>query len=239
MGVGYAASAFHRIVSLETDPGSKPADKPPPFPLPPGMVWAPRPARFSSPDAAVIIAWRERISAKYYPQLEERLWWDEESDFEQSEDVRTSADMLLRFVAAVLDQRGPDGAAAVLKGATKPSAQDRAATFVDAERRGPAGRFPQLLLGVRYWLLFQRDVIIEEPNWRGNVQRYGSVFRLAEEVRGVRDFIASADASATCWTAEKVGEPPDVLASVWQASDTISRLATVAVSKRLPLWTTG
>ena len=239
MGVGYAASALHRIAYLETVPGSKPGTKPPPFPLPPGMVWAPRPARFSSPDAAAIIAWRERISAKYRSQLEERLWWDEESDFEQSEDVRTSADMLLRFVAAVLNQRGPNTAAAALKGATKPSPLDQAATFEEAERRGLAGRFPQLLLGAWYWLPFLRNVIIEEPSWRGGVERYGSLFRLSEELSEIREFIASADASAVHWTAKQVSEPPNVLASAWQASDTVSRLAAVTVSKRLPLWTTG
>jgi hypothetical protein len=239
MGVGYAASALHRIAYLEPVPGSEPGTKPPPFPLPPDAVWDARLTRFSSPDAAAIIAWRERISAKYDPELGERLWWDEESDFAQSEDVRTRADMLFRFVAAILDQRGPDTAATALEGATKPSPLELTAVFGEAERRGLAGRFPQLLLGARYWLPFQRNVIIEEPSWRGAVERYGSLFRLAEELNGVRDFIASTDASAIHWTAKQVAEPPNLLASAWQVSDTVSRLAAVAVSKRLPLWTTG
>ncbi|WP_218279127.1 hypothetical protein, partial [Pseudomonas sp. FW300-N1A5] len=49
------------------------------------------------------------------------------------------------------------------------------AAFANAERRGFGERFPQLLLGASFWLPFSRNLMIEEPDWDGAVQRYGSV----------------------------------------------------------------
>lgn len=241
MGVGYSASPLHRIAYLEPDPNATEQLAPPPFlkDFPPGTVWDGRPTRFRSPARADIVAWREGISTKYHGQLGEDLSWNEDSDFERSEDVATSADMLFRYVAAVLDQQGNERAARVLLGAIKPPYELLDRVFTDADRRSFAGKFPHLLLGAHYWLPFQRHLIIEEPDWQGNVRRFGSTTRLNGEVRIVRAFIAAADPSATYWTAKRVERPPDVLAAAWQASDTIFRLGSAALSHHLPLWTTG
>lgn len=200
------------------------------------MVWKANGVR--SPPAAVIVAWRDRLSDKYAHQLGEQLLWDENSEFDRSEDVAASADVSLRYTAAILDQRGPAGAR-FLAGASEPSGEVLNAAFSDAERWGFAGRFPQLLRGARYWLPFRRHLIIEEPNWRGNLGRYGALFQLRDELAAVRTIILETDPAAARWTVENMTPPPDVLAAAWQASDTISRLCAAAIDRHIPLWTAG
>ena len=195
--------------------------------------------QFRSTPKTDILAWRDRIATKYRSQLGEDFSWNEDSVFEQSEDAATSADMLLRYVAAVLDQRG-QSAVRRLVNTGKPAVKEIDRVFAEAMRRGFGGHFPQLLLGARYWFPFQRHLIIEEPDWLGNLERYGSTFRLMDELQAVRTSISDADTGATAWTANRPTTPEnDVLAAAWQASDTVSRLCTHAISQRLPLWTTG
>ena len=242
MGVGYSASPLHRISYLEPVEDVK-AETPPfdpisSFLLKTGAVWDGKPQVFRSPTIADVVRWRTRVSDKYRDQLDEVLFWDENSTFETSEDVATSADMLLRYTAAVLDLRGAVGVR-LLVGTAKPAYSVLDAVFAGAERRGFGGRFPQLLLGATCWLPFKRHLIIEEPDWRGDVGRYGSLFRLSDELAEVRGFIADADPGATAWVADKGTPQDDVLAAAWQASDTVSRLCGVAVGQCLPLWTTG
>ena len=245
MGVGYAASPLHRISSLDTtsEPGRPAVRGEDPFwdmILDRGgkVVVHEGPMRFRSPPKADILVWRERLARKYRDQLGEDLSWNEDSEFEQSEDAATGADMLLRYVAAVLDQLG-EAAVRDLAGTARPSTATVAPVFAEADRRGFGGRFPQLLLGARYWLPFQRHLIIEEPNWQGDMERYGSLLRLVDEVREVRSAIAAADPAATAWTADRATPQDDTLAAAWQASDTVSRLCAVAIARRLPVWTTG
>ena len=240
MGVGYTAGPLHKISYLEPVPGSQPIHDPPSFVQHiPNAKWDGRPTQFRSPRSTDIVAWRDRISAKYQSQLGEDLVWDEEADFVDSEDVASSSDGMLRYVAAVLDVRGPVRAEQALVRATRPEAQARVSDFTAAEQRGFTGRFPHLLLGATCWLPYQRHLIIEEPNWEGHPGRFGSTARLADEVKAIRDFIALSDPSATAWTARRYDQPPDVLAAAWQASDTISRLCATAVTRGFPLWYTG
>ena len=221
MGVGYAASPLHRIGYLDASSDVHEG-----------------PMRSRSPSKADILAWRDGISRKYRDQLGEDLSWDEDSAFERAEDAASGADMLLRYVAAVLDQRG-ETALRGLAGPARPSSTEVEPVFAEANRRGFGGRFPQLLLRARYWFPFQRHIIIEEPNWQGVVERYGSAPRLADELEEVRAAIASADPSATAWTADRPTPQGDTLAAAWQVSDTVSRLCAAANARRLPLWTTG
>jgi len=109
--------------------------------------------------------------------------------------------------------------------------------FAEAERRGFGGHFPQLLLGARFWLPFSRNTIIEEPDWDGIQQRFGSVSCLLDEIIAVRTAIAEADPSVK--SASKIDIPEYSLAAAWHTSATVLRLATIASSKHLPLWTTG
>jgi len=241
MGVGYSASPLHRISYLEPVEGAK--EQPPPAYMvqilkATGGVWDGRPTEFRSPMISDIVRWRTALNDKYRIQLGEELTWDEGSDFEKSEDAATSADMLLRYAAAILDQQGRTAVRA-LAGTTRPPYPVLDAIFAEAGRRGFGGQFPQLLLGAKYWLPYKRHLIMEEPNWRGNAERYGSLFQLSDEVAKVRDCIADVDPRAMVWTADKDTPKHDVIAAAWQASDTVSRLCAAAVARHLPLWTTG
>ena len=250
MGVGYSASPLHRISYLDTSsmPG-RPAVRGD-SPLMDLLIRKSGgrsgnvtvfdgPMRLRSPPKADILAWRDRVASKYRSQIGEDFSWDEDSAFEQSEDAATSADVLLRYVAAVLDQRG-QSAVRGLVNTRKPAARELDRVFAEAARRGFGGQFPQLLLGAHYWFPFQRHLIIEEPDWMGNVERYGSTFRLMDELLAVQTSMSNADTGATTWTANQFTTPEsDVLAAAWQANNTVSRLCTNAISLDLPLWTTG
>jgi len=203
----------------------------------PGVRYMLEPARFRSPAAQDVIVWRDRLAIKYRGQLGELLSWDETSDFWTCEDAATSADLLLRYVAAIADEGGPQ-ALRGLVGADEPALDEIDRVLEGADRRGFTGRFPQLLLVSRYWLPFQRAMIIEEPDWRGKTKRFGSNFRLEEEVRELRALIADADPRSVEWTRER-DVPTRALWAAWQASETVARICAAATSRRLPLWTTG
>jgi hypothetical protein len=80
--------------------------------------------------------------------------------------------------------------------------------------------------------------MIEEPNWDGHLDRYGSVFRLVEEVTTVRAAIVDAQSSVIQSSAAGASTE-QVRVAAWQTSSAILRLATIAAAKHLPLWTTG
>jgi hypothetical protein len=118
----------------------------------------------------------------------------------------------------------------------KPEPAQYRPIFDSVEARGFTGRFPQLLLGARYWLPFRRNLILEEPNWRGNLERFGSIARLVDEIVHIRHFIKAADPKAPS-TPES--EDQDVLVAAWKAAEIMHRLGTLAILKHLPFWTTG
>jgi hypothetical protein len=174
---------------------------------------------------------------RYRDQLDEDLTWNERSTYAASENVPTSGDVLFRYAAAVLDQRGQAGLIDLIDQARPPWDQ-REAAFTEADRRGFGGRFPQLLLGANTWLPFQRNLMLEEPNWNGKMARYGSASRLVDEMTAIRDAIAEADPSVVESTEDDAASEK-VLAAAWQTSSPILRLATLATAKHLPLTTTG
>jgi hypothetical protein len=243
MGVGYSVSPLHRQryldrAALQQRPsvrGESPlldtlADLG-------AKTIAEGPWRFQSPTVESILAWRQALAIKYTDRLGEELTWDERSTFETSEDVATSGDVMFHYVAAVLDLRG-QAALRDLVHRDRPPSDEMGAAFTEADRRGLSGRFPQLLLGARIWLPFEGNLVIDEPDWDGKPHSYGSVFRFVDEVAAVRAGIADADPSvAGCTESDDPSE--QILASAWQTSVTILRLATFATAKRLPLWTTG
>jgi hypothetical protein len=195
------------------------------------------PAGFRSPVAGDIIAWRDHLAIRYGSQLGELLSWDEASDYSKSEDVAPGADLLLRYVAAVVDERGPQ-AIHSLVGADKPAHDEIHRALGGVDRRGCAGRFPQLLLVPEFWLPFQQNMIIEEPDWQGETKQFGSNFWLAEEIRELRALITDADPRSVDWTPER-DVPTKVLWAAWHASETIARVCAAATSRHLPFWTTG
>ena len=239
MGVGYQASALHRISYMVVDENAPYTTEPPPGspPFPPGTRYMKDPLQLRSPAIVGIISWRDKLAIKYADQLGELLSWDEESEFSESEDAAVSGDVLLRYVAAVTEESGSKGIIDLV-GRRKPPRDELHRAFDSADKRGFTGRFPQLLLGSQYWLPFQRNMIIEEPDWQGRTNRFGSTYRLEDQVRELRTMIREADPSTSEWTVHR--EVPDqILDAAWQASETIARICAVATSRRLPFWTTG
>ena len=244
MGVGYQVSPIHRLIRMNTaglkvrpaSPGESPL-----FDAIRDATGSParvsdEPLRTRSPDVRSILVWRRGIEIKYRDQLGENLDWSERSTFADSEDVATSGDVILHFAAAVLDQSGQAGLTSMIR-RRRPTSDELEAAFVAAERRGFGGRFPQLLLGASFWLPFSRNMMIEEPDWDGIQQRFGSVPCLLDEIIAVRAAIAEAVPSVKVVT--EIDPPEYSLAAAWNTSATVLRLVTIASSKHLPLWTTG
>jgi len=238
VGVSYQASALHLILYFVIDEKAPHTTEPPPgWPRSAGPKYVTEPASFRSPAAEDIVAWRDKIATKYATQLGELLTWDETSDFQRSEDSAVSGDVLLRYVAAVADESGTD-AIAKLSGLHKPLPEEIERALDGAHRRGFTGRFSQLLLGSRYWLPFRRNMIIEEPDWEAKTGRFGSAYRLYDEIRELRAAIEKADPRSVEWTAERE-VPNQILGAAWQASETVARICAVATTRHLPIWTTG
>jgi hypothetical protein len=242
MGIGYCVSPLHRITHFDTSavtmrPPVKGSDSPIDqiAEATGGNVGVGVP-RLYSPTIEEILEWRQGVATKYRDQLEQQLTWDEETTFEVSEEVATSGDVMFRYVAAVLDQRGTSELKKLIN-ITEPPRHEYQAVFAEADRRGFGGRFPHLLLGANLWLPFRSQLMIEEPNWDGKLGRYGSVFHLVDEITTVRAAIADADPSLIHPSAAQSYDR--VIVATLQTSNTILRLATIATAKHLPLWTTG
>jgi hypothetical protein len=244
MGIGYQVSPLHRLIRMDTSELHVRAAVRGENPLLDAITdaggrdvqVADGPLRTRSPTVESILAWRQRIANKYRDQLDEGLTWDESSTYESSDDVATSGDVMLHFAAAVLDQRGRVGLGSLIRQG-RPTSDEMNTVFTNAERRGFAGRFPQFLLGARLWLPFSRNLMIEEPNWDGTVERYGSVPRLLDEIAEIRAGIAETDPSVQHAAGPDAQEYS--LAAAWQTSATVLRLVTLAQHRQLPLWTTG
>jgi hypothetical protein len=242
MGVGYSVSPLHRIIhfdvsTIATPRPAKGSDSPidQVAELVGTNVGVGTPRLYSS-TIEEILTWRRGLATKYRNQLEEYLTWDEETTFEVSADVATSSDVMFHYLAAILDQRGTSELRKLINIA-EPPRHEYEAVFAEADRRGFGGRFPQLLLGANLWLPFKRHLMIEEPNWEGKLDRYGSVFHLVDEVTAVR--AAIADTLPSVARASAADTSDKIIVAAWQTSNTILRLATIAVAKQLPLWTTG
>jgi len=203
---------------------------------PVGAAVSDAPVSFRSPDPKAIRAWRERVASKYREQLGEELTWDEGSPFEVSDDVGTHEDVMLHYLAAVLDQHGPSELRR-LKEIGEPSSEAIEAVFAEAERRGFGGRFPHLLLGANVWLPHKSPLMIEEPDWEGHRNRFGSTLHLSDELTAVRSAIMEAQPFIRDSSPNESSRA--VLAAAWRASATIVRLAKISVAQHLPLWTTG
>jgi hypothetical protein len=240
MSVGYEASGLHHISFLDEEDLTA-ASQEPPAGLPPFDIQGTRylkwPLPTRSPTIEEIVTWLDRLAAAYKVQLGERLTWDETSAFTLGEDAAVSCDLMLRYVAARIDEQGPRA----LRGhasADRPPLDEIERALARVEARGFTCRFPQLSLVGLYWLPFERNMIIEEPDWRGKTERFGSTYRLAEEISDIRAMLREADPKCAEWTALREA-PSQSLWAAWQASETVARIGAAAYERRLPFWTTG
>ena len=242
MGIGYSVSPLHLITRLDmSSMTSRPPAKGSDSPIDQIAEMTGANVRLGTPGlysstVKEILRWRQSLATKYHDQLEENLTWDEETTFDVSEDVATRSDVMFHYIAAILDQRGTSALSQLID-ITEPPRHEYDAVFAEADRRGFGGRFPQLLLGANLWLPFKKHLMIEELDWEGNLNRYGSVFRLLDEVITVRAAIAEVQPS---FVHASVNESSDkAIFGAWHASDITLRLAKKACAKHLPLWTTG
>lgn len=201
-----------------------------------GPRYDPKSIKHVTPTVAEILAWRERLNDKYLDQFGHPLTWDETAPFSDAEDTSSIGDTMLSYVSATLDQCGEEAAARALLNAQRPSQADRDAVFAEVWRRQLSNRFPQILLRPHFWLPFERSLIIEEPDWRGVVLRFGSLFRFAEELAEVRRFIVQTDPRVVTVDPEAPLHDRDVLTGAWVVSECIWRLANTAMRVHLPLW---
>ena len=246
MGVGYTASALHGIAYLDVD-GEGESIEAEATPASESeyirsVLQAPETTTktFGSytSDPKVVAAWRDRLAIAWETELGERLFWDEESEDVECEEAYVSGVVLFHYLAGLADE---GGAAAVnaLAGAPEVGSAGLDRVFRRMEERGRSGRFPQLMVSPNIWLPFERNLIFEAEDWRGKLAKLGSLYRLADEVRDLRAMIRASDPSVVEWTDRLDPAQDNVLASAWQASESLARTCAVAVAKRLPFWTTG
>jgi len=240
MGIGYSASAFHRISYLVEGEDTASIVEPPPWLRNIGIEGIRRhtgPMRFHSPLVEGIELWREGFAARQEPQIGEIVSWDEANDFSLSEDVYASDDTMLRYVAAVVEVEG-EKAARRLVGAERPGYPEIGRIFDSFDGVSELLRFPQLLLTDLYWLPYHRNVVVDDEDWQGERHRFGSTFRLADELRDLRTLIAALDPNAI-EGAESFETPLPPLPAAWRVSEVVVKICGAAVERKLPLWTTG
>ena len=187
----------------------------------------------SSPAKQEVLAWRSRLDRISRSQLGEALSWDEDSSVVLSEDALGGSELFA--AAAALDQSG-SLAASRLRGTSELSRAAMDEFSRQVQLRGFTSSFTQILLDVNSWLPFRRDLIIEEPDWRDRIGRFGSLPTLLDQTRALQEWIAVTEPAAK--------RPPDaganedlltVLARAWRCADCVISLAGAAVVNHLPL----
>ena len=242
MGVGYQVSALHLATRFDDVPLSKLSVG--------GSTYVgsllreraldrslgTKSLRMMSPPKRLITEWRSRLEEKYRDQISAGIEWDEDSEFVVSEEVGISDESIFKFIVASLCLFDNDATKLQFE-LNKTTAIERHSIINAAVTKGLSGRFPQLLLGVTYWLPISEHAILEEPDWYGNKCRFGSTRILLDELAGVRASIRTCDPDIE----SKHGEPGpgrNGLDIAWSVSAVILDLCICAISRNLPLWTT-
>jgi hypothetical protein len=191
-----------------------------------------------SPSKQQILKWRDGIARKYRSQLKELLSWDEDSAFETSEDFLSRESLAFSHTAASIDLLGEKEAARKLAEQSDPTLAEFRDFGERAAKKGYLCRFPQILLEAENWLPFQRDMIIEEPNWEGHVTRFGSLFGLRQEIKIIRGFIQTTLPDIAQRADDGVRaklRTRNILDDAWSNSVQMLRATETACSRRLPM----
>jgi hypothetical protein len=185
----YAVTAFHQLSHMDD---AVPHDDPDAFGLGIAGVQAMTPRPYA---VEKIVAWRDRLSADHERDLGEAISWDEASDFSIEADVNYFFAAALSYLAAVVEEEGDGGVAARL-GLASTDCGDWGRLRTIDRSPGTPSRFQQLLTPCQFWLPFQKDAFIEAEDWRGEEQVFGSLYRLADDVRLLASLIVAADPGA-------------------------------------------
>ena len=243
MALGYTAGPLHKIGTIDRPAGAISLEGVPPFFQ--ALIKSPSnnsisEIRLNRSKPTDVLSWLHDINNKYRDRLTENIFWNENSTFMRSEDVSVRLDLLLRYTAAVFDYESEEQAARLLLVTGIPDDSIVEDTLEKSYQRKNFYRFPQVLSGIDYWLPFKSDLIIDEPNWRGTLVRVGSVYGLFDELHTIQQFISRADPSVAAMPAsvpqQQVRHP---LQAAWLVSRLMSRIATAAISQRLPLYESG
>ena len=96
-------------------------------------------------------------------------------------------------------------------------------------------RFPQATIGPTYYLPFKANLILEVPDWSGEVEKFGSLSNLVEELTEVLVVVEWADSKAA-EAGQKDTYHEDRLASAYNAARIKLALARIGLEKNLPFW---
>lgn len=243
MVLGYTAGPLHTISYIDRPTVAIQSKDIPPFfqaLIKESISGVPGELRLSRSKPEDVVNWLHDINKKYEDRLTEKIFWDENSPFTQSEDVSVRLDIRLRYVAAVIVDASEEQAARLLLNNRLPDDTIVQDTLEKTYQTQNLGRFPQLLAGIEYWLPLRSDLIIDEPNWRGTLVRVGSVYRLFDELTAIQRFISRSDPRTAAMDdtvlQEQIRHP---LQAAWLVSRLISRIATAAIGQHLPLYEAG
>lgn len=182
-----------------------------------------------------VTQWWEATEAAYSMQLNQRVRWDEASDYIAFRYLYSEQHLNLRYVAAYLDRFGE----ATL--ATGFAARVRDYRGFDEELdawskyRGFGSRFPQITIDADTWLPFAANLVLSVPDWTGTTAEFGSLPRLLDEYEEILRIIAEADPqAATAGIEDRIHE--NLLAGAYNAARIHRELARIAVDVNLPLW---
>lgn len=104
-----------------------------------------------------------------------------------------------------------------------------------ARVRGFSVRFPQPSIAPGFFLPFPANIILEVPDWRGEVSRFGSLPNLARELAEVLALIAAADPSAAT-AGQRDAKHEDRRAGACNAARIKLDLARAGLRENLPFW---
>lgn len=182
-----------------------------------------------------VLAWREQFNKKHVGVLGEPVTWDENSDFMKTEDFSNHGDALLRYTSAVFAFGGDEA------DLTIPS-DDYASVLgvLNAVREAPElPRFKQIVGCEDYWLPTQAHILIEDNNWRGSPQTFGSSYRLLDELRDVAALIAAANPAVTLIASRCPKRGNTTLEYAWITCQIMLEFCAVAIKQNLPLFING